>query len=430
MVIFSEENGFKDHLEKHHSDSFGGRRLRALADASKRPSLAAFSNCPFCGAAPDDLVKSDHDITVNLHTHMINERANIKTRDSRFIASKSVENLQRHVTSHIRKYVIVALPSRSDLNYSKSVPSTGYGHSKSDIFGMFDPEINEIEPSPFVETYERSADIPFKDNTLLWREVFAQMPEDQRGGDLKLDEFVVQPTSLTTPQAPLLDTNSSTSKGKGTDLRTEWSEWVWDDRQFWCAYRTNSTGALEYDYRYPVPENQQSTNRPRIELADPVYVTSWTDSIDDHDHETTPKSALISPTLANSYYKTPGREYSVSTSLSNTDLSNVSWPSRDSSTKDTLVSSNTSWAPSKHSALSEDSTIPDDLMSFKFSVLSEDLAPPIKSTVSGSQSMLIIIPLAPPNGMILSLSCEEPSTNKKVGGLDNQVTYQEKLDES
>ncbi|KAM0125305.1 hypothetical protein ACHAP3_009833 [Botrytis cinerea] len=230
--MFSEENGFEDHLEKHHSDTFESHQLHTLADASKRPPLAAFSNCPFCGAAPEDLVKSDHDISVNLDTHMINERANIKTRDSRFVTSKAVENLQRHVASHLRQRAIMALPSRDDLSYSKSVPSTGCGHSKSDIFDIFDTEIDEIEPSPFVETHKRSADIPFKDNTFLWREVFTQIPEDQRGGDLKLNEFMIQPTSLTTPQAPLLDTNSSTSKRKGTDLSTEWSEWVWDDRQF------------------------------------------------------------------------------------------------------------------------------------------------------------------------------------------------------
>ncbi|KAM0149001.1 hypothetical protein ACHAQE_009589 [Botrytis cinerea] len=282
LVMFSEENGFKDHLEKRHSDTFESHQLHTLADASKRPPLAAFSNCPFCGAAPEDLVKSDHDISVNLDTHMINERANIKTRDSRFVTSKAVENLQRHIASHLRQRAITALPSRDDLSYSKSVPSTGCGHSKSDIFDIFDTEIDEIEPSPFVETHKRSADIPFKDNTFLWREVFTQIPEDQRGGDLKLNEFMIQPTSLTTPQAPLLDTNSSTSKRKGTDLSTEWSEW-----------------------------NQQSTNRSQIELAGPVYVASRMDSIDDHGHETTPKSALVSPALANSYYKTPGPDYSA-----------------------------------------------------------------------------------------------------------------------
>ncbi|TEY52510.1 hypothetical protein BOTCAL_0257g00030 [Botryotinia calthae] len=402
LAMFSEENGFKDHLEKHHSDTFESHQLQTLADASKRPTLAVFSTCPFCGAAPEDLVKSDHDMSVNLDAHMISERANIKTRDS----------------------------SRDDLNYSKSVPSTGYRHSKSDIFDIFDTEIDEIEPSPFVETYERSADVPFKDNTLLWQEVFAQMPKDQRDGDLKLDEFLVQPTSLTTPQALLLETNSSTSKGKGTDLSTEWSEWIWHDQGlYFYAHRTNSTGALEYDYKYPVLENQQSTNRPQIELADPAYVTSRMDSIDDHDHETTPKSALISPALANNYYKTPGRDYSVSTSLSNTDPSNVSWPARYSSTNDTLVSSNTSWAPSKNSALSEHSTIPDDLLPSNYSVLSKDLAPPFKSTVSRPQSMSTKTLLAPPNGMILSLSCEEPSNDKKVGGFDDQRTYQETLDE-
>ncbi|KAM0152332.1 hypothetical protein ACHAPG_007738 [Botrytis cinerea] len=349
--MFSEENGFKDHLEKRHSDTFESHQLHTLADASKRPPLAAFSNCPFCGAAPEDLVKSDHDISVNLDTHMINERANIKTRDSRFVTSKAVENLQRHIASHLRQRAIMALPSRDDLSYSKSVPSTGCGHSKSDIFDIFDTEIDEIEPSPFVETHKRSADIPFKDNTFLWREVFTQIPEDQRGGDLKLNDV------LTGPIPP---------------------------DQF---HRTNSTGALECDYRYPVLENQQSTNRSQIELAGPVYVASRMDSIDDHGHETTPKSALVSPALANSYYKTPGPDYSVSTSLSNRDPSNVSWLSLYFSANDTMVSSNTSWAPSKYSALSEDSTISNDSVPSRYStlskdlILSKDLAPSIKSTL-------------------------------------------------
>ncbi|CCD48875.1 predicted protein [Botrytis cinerea T4] len=119
------------------------------------------------------------------------------------------------------------------------------------------------------------------------------------------------------------------------------------------------------------------------------------DSIDDHGHETTPKSALVSPALANSYYKTPGPDYSVSTSFSNRDPSNVPWPSRYSSTNDTLVSSNTSWAPSKYSALSEDSTISNDSVPSRYSalskdlILSKDLAPSIKSTLLQTGSNIV-----------------------------------------
>ena len=41
-------------------------------------------------------------------------------------------------------------------------------------------------------------------------------------------------------------------KGKGVDLSTEWSEWVWEgEGEYWYASRYDSSGRCEYDYWYP-----------------------------------------------------------------------------------------------------------------------------------------------------------------------------------
>lgn len=50
-------------------------------------------------------------------------------------------------------------------------------------------------------------------------------------------------------------------KGKTTDRSTDWSEPVWDERGFYFLSRKNSSGAWEYDYRYPSYPDETRTQQ-------------------------------------------------------------------------------------------------------------------------------------------------------------------------
>jgi hypothetical protein len=58
---------------------------------------------------------------------------------------------------------------------------------------------------------------------------------------------------------------NGSSKGKGVDKSSSWSQWQWDDRGFYVASRYGPSGSLEYDYRYPntqqTPQQEQQTPR-------------------------------------------------------------------------------------------------------------------------------------------------------------------------
>ncbi|KAF5874234.1 putative heterokaryon incompatibility protein [Botrytis fragariae] len=64
-----------------------------------------------------------------------------------------------------------------------------------------------------------------------------------------------------------------TSKDKGLDQSTTWSDWIWVEEQgYWYCHRTNAEGEEEYEYRYPDKlENPVST--PRTPQLSDAYLT-------------------------------------------------------------------------------------------------------------------------------------------------------------
>jgi len=60
---------------------------------------------------------------------------------------------------------------------------------------------------------------------------------------------------------PTMTSRSKSSKGKGVDQSTPWSEYVWDDRGYWISTRTGPTGEQEYTYRDPEPQTTEATPR-------------------------------------------------------------------------------------------------------------------------------------------------------------------------
>ncbi|TGO22963.1 hypothetical protein BPAE_0149g00260 [Botrytis paeoniae] len=69
-----------------------------------------------------------------------------------------------------------------------------------------------------------------------------------------------------------------TSKDKGLDHSTPWSEWIWvEDQGYWYSHRTNAEGEEEYEYRHPdKPENRAST--PRTSGLSNAYTTFQADN--------------------------------------------------------------------------------------------------------------------------------------------------------
>src|SRR5579862_167954 len=58
LVMFPTADEFKNHMREAHSETFQEHQLQSLADASKRPSLAAFEFCPLCGVTTEKLGNS------------------------------------------------------------------------------------------------------------------------------------------------------------------------------------------------------------------------------------------------------------------------------------------------------------------------------------------------------------------------------------
>ncbi|KAI9642165.1 hypothetical protein NHQ30_008967 [Ciborinia camelliae] len=68
--------------------------------------------------------------------------------------------------------------------------------------------------------------------------------------------------------------DSYNTRKNDVSLETPWSEWTWDDREYWYASRTGPTGVEEYAYRYPKPETRYAITRapapkaPNFEVAE------------------------------------------------------------------------------------------------------------------------------------------------------------------
>lgn len=73
--------------------------------------------------------------------------------------------------------------------------------------------------------------------------------------------------------------NSSSSKGKGVDKSTPWSDWVWDSRrQCFYSSRYDPRGNVEYSYKSPdtSQQNQNLQETPRTPGENIVLSTSNT----------------------------------------------------------------------------------------------------------------------------------------------------------
>ncbi|KAI9860056.1 MAG: hypothetical protein M1813_006404 [Trichoglossum hirsutum] len=192
LVTFSVADEFKNHMREAHSETFQEHQLQGLADASKRPALAAFEFCPLCGVTSESLgnpqVSSEASIP---DAQALAVQATTRTEGERFVTTKALEDLQKHVARHLWHSAMIALPGRDDLDEVESVSNTGSRKSKSDTFDIFDTPIDGLEPCPFVEKLEEPAELTLSDNELLWERDFPEVLGDRYGEDLGLEKVLV-----------------------------------------------------------------------------------------------------------------------------------------------------------------------------------------------------------------------------------------------
>jgi hypothetical protein len=191
LEMFPGEDEFKTHMRKSHLQTFQEHQLQGLADASKRPSLAAFELCPLCGITPESFDTSLQSDEAPIPDAVVPAaRAGIRTMNDRFVTSKALEDLQKHVARHLWHNAIIALPARDDLDEAKSISNTGSKKAKRDTFDIFDIPVVQMEPCEFVEDYEEPGDLPLNDNESPWKDFF-EVTGNRDGEDLGLEKAMV-----------------------------------------------------------------------------------------------------------------------------------------------------------------------------------------------------------------------------------------------
>ena len=190
LVMFPRVDEFKTHMRKAHSETFQEHQLQGLADASIRPSLAAFESCPLCGVTPDifGMPQVSGEAFIS-DTHAPEVPATMRTKDDRFVISKALEDLQKHVSRHLWQSAIIALPGRDDLDEAKHISNAGSEKAKSDTFDIFDISIDWMVPCPFVEDFKEPTDLALSGDELMWEEVFEAMGV-RYGEDLGLEKVL------------------------------------------------------------------------------------------------------------------------------------------------------------------------------------------------------------------------------------------------
>jgi len=190
LVMFPAADEFKIHMRTAHSETFQEYQLDGLADASKRPSLIAFEQCPLCGITPEDISNPQTPRCAYVPEEKSHEaRFSIRRDDDKFIISRAAEDLQKHVARHLCHSAMIALPGREDLDEAKSISNTRSLIAKSDTFDIFDNPIDKIVSCRFVEAFQQPKDLPVSDNDLLWENVFISVGV-RLGEDLGLDKVL------------------------------------------------------------------------------------------------------------------------------------------------------------------------------------------------------------------------------------------------
>jgi hypothetical protein len=180
------------HMREEHPETFQEHQLQGLADASKRPSLAAFEFCPLCGVTCETLGNPQASGKASIPgSHALAFQATIGTKDERFVTTKALQDLQKHVARHLWQSAVIALPGRDDLDEDKPVSIAVSQNAKSDTFDIFDTPIDGLEPCPFVEEFEEPVELTLSDNELLWERVSSEVLGDRYGEDLGLEKISV-----------------------------------------------------------------------------------------------------------------------------------------------------------------------------------------------------------------------------------------------
>jgi hypothetical protein len=192
LAMFPAADEFKDHMREAHSETFQEHQLQGLADASKRPSLAAFEICPLCGVTSESLGNPEASSKASIpDAQALAVQPTIRTKDERFVTTKALEDLQKHVARHLWHNAMIALPGRDDLDEAKSVSNAGSQKAKSDTFDIFDKPIDELEPCSFVEEFfEEPVDLTLSDIELLWERDFPEALGCRYGEGLGLERVL------------------------------------------------------------------------------------------------------------------------------------------------------------------------------------------------------------------------------------------------
>lgn len=192
LEMFPDADKFRSHMRETHSETFQEHQLQGLVDASKKPSLAAFEFCPFCGVTSESLGNPQASGHASIpDAQALTVQATIRTKDERFVTTKALEDLQKHVARHLWHSAMIALPGRDDLDEAKSVSDVESRKAKSDTFDIFDKLIDMLEPCPFVEEFKEPAELTLSDNESLWERVFSEVRSDRYREDLGLEKVLV-----------------------------------------------------------------------------------------------------------------------------------------------------------------------------------------------------------------------------------------------
>jgi len=224
LVMFPRVDEFENHMRENHPETFQEHQLPGLADASKRPSLAAFKFCPLCGVTCETLDNPQAFGEASIpDAHGLAVQATTRTKDERFVTTKAMEDLQKHVARHLWHSAVIALPGRNDLDEAKSVSNAGSHKAKSDTFDIFDKPIDGLEPCPFVEEFKEPAELTLSDNKLLWERVFSKVLGDRYREDLGLEKvsaFVWPRTSMQDNVAMSIATCPPTASSRPESMTT------------------------------------------------------------------------------------------------------------------------------------------------------------------------------------------------------------------
>ncbi|KAM3068127.1 hypothetical protein ACMFMG_011176 [Clarireedia jacksonii] len=114
-------------------------------------------------------------------------------------------------------------------------------------------------------------------------------------------------------------TYSSGGKGKDQAQSTSWSQWEWDTRGFWISSRTNSNGAIEYQYEYPPNQNQ------------PAAATSFAESSQEYQEENATIQGSSEGSFGGDYATSPNADPQYPTNLQNETIPRSQYPHPSSS---------------------------------------------------------------------------------------------------